>query len=93
MDELKAMENTNQYTVLNVNWNAGTATVDLYDFATLNKVGTLIDTRGMSEFPQGIDSYSFSKDEKKMLLAANSDQIYRHSFVADYYSYDVSSKN
>ncbi len=92
MDEVKAMENTNQYTVLNVNWNAGTATVDLYDFATLNKVGTLIDTRGMSEFPQGIDSYSFSNDEKKMLLAANSDQIYRHSFVADYYSYDVYSK-
>lgn len=93
MDELKAMENTNQYTVLNANWNAGTATIDLYDFATLNKVGTLVDTKGLPEFPQGIDSYSFSADEKKMLLAANSDQIYRHSFVADYYLYDIASKN
>lgn len=92
MDELKAMENTNQYTVLNANWNAGTATIDLYDFATLNKVGTLIDTKGIAEFPQGIDSYSFSADEKKMLLAANSDQIYRHSFTADYYLYDIASK-
>ena len=55
MDELKAMENTNQYTVLNANWNAGTATIDLYDFATLNKVGTLVDTKGIAEFPQGLD--------------------------------------
>jgi dipeptidyl-peptidase-4 len=92
MDELKAMENTNQYTVLNANWNAGTATIDLYDFATLNKVGTLVDTKGVAEFPQGIDSYSFSADEKKMLLATNSDPIYRHSFTADYYLYDIASK-
>lgn len=92
MDELSAMKNTNQYTVLNANWNAGTATIDLYDFATLNKVGTLVDTKGLTEFPQGIDSYSFSADEKKMLLATNSDQIYRHSFTADYYLYDIASK-
>nr|WP_322625954.1 S9 family peptidase [uncultured Flavobacterium sp.] len=92
MDELKAMENTNQYTVLNANWNAGTATIDLYDFATLNKVGTLVDTKGIAEFPQGLDSYSFSADEKKMLLATNSDPIYRHSFTADYYLYDIASK-
>ncbi|MFP5437211.1 MAG: S9 family peptidase [Bacteroidia bacterium] len=92
MDELSAMKNTNQYTVLNANWNAGTATIDLYDFATLNKVGTLVDTKGLTEFPQGIDSYSFSTDEKKMLLATNSDPIYRHSFTADYYFYDIASK-
>lgn len=92
MDDLKAMQNTNQYTVLNANWNAGTASIDLYDFATLNKVGTLIDTKGMAQFPEGIDSYSFSKDEKMLLLATNSNPIYRHSFTADFYSYDVASK-
>jgi dipeptidyl-peptidase-4 len=91
MDDLQAMKNSNQYTVLNANWNAGTAQVDLYDFATLDKVGTLIDSKNHREL-QGIDSYTFSPDEKKMLLATNSDQIYRHSFTADFYIYDIAAK-
>lgn len=91
MDDLQAMKNSNQYTVLNANWNAGTAQVDLYDFATLDKVGTLVDSKNHREL-QGIDSYTFSPDEKKMLLATNSDQIYRHSFTADFYIYDIAAK-
>lgn len=92
MDELHAMKNTNQYTVLNANWNAGTAQIDLYDFATLEKVSTLIDSKNFKEL-QGIDSYTFSPDEKKILIAVNSNQIFRHSFVADYYIYDIASKS
>jgi dipeptidyl-peptidase-4 len=92
MDDLQAMKNSNQYTVLNANWNAGTAQVDLYDFATLDKVGTLVDSKNHREL-QGIDSYTFSPDEKKMLLATNSDQIYRHSFTADFYIYDIAAKS
>ncbi|MPT36396.1 MAG: S9 family peptidase, partial [Flavobacterium sp.] len=40
----------------------------------------------------GIDSYTFSPDEKKILIANNSDQIFRHSFVADYFIYDIAKK-
>lgn len=92
MDELSAMTNTNQYTVLNTNWNAGTSSIDLYDFATLKQAGTVINSRNFSEFPNGIDSYSFSKNEKKLLLATGSESIYRHSFTADFYVYDTASK-
>ena len=91
MDELTPMANTNQYTVLNTDWNAGTSTVDLYDFATLNKVSTLVDSKKFGEL-HGIDSYTFSKDEKKILLASNSEPIFRHSFTADFYIYDTASK-
>src|SRR5690606_1693368 len=85
MDELQSMRNTNQYTVLNS--SRSSQTVDLYDFATLEKVSTLINIVDFKELP-GIDSYSFSSDEKLMLLASNSNQIFRHSFTADYFLYD-----
>ena len=91
MDELKAMDNSNEYTVLNANYNAGSATIDLYDFTTLNKISTLVDSKRYKEF-EGIDDYSFSPDEKKLLLATGSEQIFRHSFVADYYIFDIKEK-
>jgi len=91
MDDLTAMENTNQYTVLNANYNTGVVTIDLYDFATLNKVSTLVDSKNLKEL-EGIDSYTFSPDEKKILLATRSEQIFRHSFTADFYIYDIAGK-
>ncbi len=92
MDELNAMKNTNQYTVLNINWSARTAQIDLYNFATLERVSTLIDSKNHEELQNGIDSYTFSLDEKKILIATNSEQIFRHSFTADYFVYDIAAK-
>lgn len=37
-------------------------------------------------------SYSFSENEQKILLQTNFKQIYRHSFAANIYVYDVNSK-
>ena len=91
MDELKAMGKSNEYTVLNANYNTGSATIDLYDFTTLNKVSALVDSKRYSEF-EGIDDYSFSPDEKKLLLATRSEQIFRHSFIADFYIFDIKEK-
>jgi len=91
MDALQAMQNTNQYTVLNIDRGSRTMSVDLYDYATLKKTGTIISTADHRELA-GIDSYIFSNDEKMMLIANNSKQIYRHSFTADYFLYDLASK-
>lgn len=91
MDELQSMAKTNQYTVLNFDRSTQVMTIDLYDFATLKKVSTLISTKDFKDLPL-IDSYSFSPDEKMLLLACNSQQIYRHSFTADYYLYNIESK-
>jgi dipeptidyl-peptidase-4 len=92
MSDLAAMQNTNEYTVLTTYDRNGNATIDLYDFATLNKVGTLIDSKNHTQL-QGIDSYTFSHDEKKMLLAHDSAPIFRHSFTADFYIYDIATKS
>ena len=93
MDELQAMKNTNQYTVLNTDRGSRSQQIDLYDYATLKKVSTLLDTKNHKELAEGIDSYVFSSDEKQILIANNSNPIYRHSFTADYYLYDLTTKS
>lgn len=87
MQELQAMQNTNQYTVLEYKRSTRAFEIDLYDFKTLNKVSTIFSTRN---FPKvsSIDTYSFDKDENQLLMATNSESIYRHSFVADFFIYD-----
>jgi dipeptidyl-peptidase-4 len=92
MDELQSMKNTNQYTVLNYDAASRTMQIDLFDFATLKKVTTLIDTKNHTVLADGIDSYTFSPDEKSILIANNTNQIFRHSFTADYYLYDITTK-
>lgn len=91
MDELQSLKNSNQYTVLNFNRTQRNMQIDLYDFATLKKVATLIDSKDHATLPM-IDTYSFNHKEDMILIACNSEQIYRHSFVADYFLYDLKSK-
>ncbi|WP_333600494.1 S9 family peptidase [Flavobacterium sp.] len=92
MDELQALKNTNQYTVLNSDRASRNMQIDLYDYATLKKVSTLLDTKDFKELAGNIDSYTFSKDEKQMLIATNTNPIYRHSFTADYFLYNIGTK-
>jgi len=91
MDELQSMKNTNQYTVLNFDRASRSMQIDLYDFASLKKTAVLIDTKDHKELPM-IDSYTFDAQEKLILLACNSNQIFRHSFTADYYLYNIVTK-
>jgi dipeptidyl-peptidase-4 len=92
MDELQSMKNTNQYTVLNFDRASSTMQIDLYDFATLKKINTFIDTKDFKQVLEGIDSYTFSSDEKLILIANNTKPIFRRSFIADYFLYDLTSK-
>ncbi|MBF7092286.1 S9 family peptidase [Flavobacterium sp. ALJ2] len=91
MFKLQSLQNTNQYTVLNFDRPSRSMQIDLYDYATLKKVTTLIDTKNHRELPM-INSYTFDVSEKKILLACNSTKIFRHSFTADYYLYNIDTK-
>ncbi len=51
-----------------------------------SKVTTLFDG---SKNNVNIQDYSFSADEKKILIVTNRESIYRRSFTAEYYVYDV----
>ena len=57
MDELFAMKNSNQYTVLNFDRSSRSMQLDLYDFATLQKINTIVDTKNFTELADGIDSF------------------------------------
>jgi dipeptidyl-peptidase 4 len=48
-------------------------------------------------FPKNVsslefDNYTFSKDEKKLLIRTEKEAIYRHSVLANYYVYDLALK-
>ena len=92
MDALQSMKNTNQYTVLNSDRTTRTQQIDLYDFATLQKVATLLDSKNFPELKDGIDSYTFSNDEKQILIANATNSIFRHSFTANYFVYNLTTK-
>jgi len=93
INELQVLKNTCQYTVLNHDRTTGIFTIDLYDYATLEKKSTLFSTQKFPEiYNYNIDSYSFDQSEKKILIATNSEPIFRRSFTADFFVYDISSE-
>ncbi len=62
-----------------------------YDITTGKAVETVVDFGTLN--PRiDVDDYAFSSDEKKLLFTTNTEPIYRRSFRADYYVYDLTSK-
>ena len=91
MDVLHSMRNGQQYTVLNYDRATKSTTVDKYDYETLQKVETIVsssDLDGINSF----SSYTFSRDESKLILATEVESIFRRSKLGEYYIYDIKSE-
>lgn len=91
MAELKVLQKSNQYTTLSAVPEKRTSAIELFDFATRKKVGTVISG---ADFPEigNMSSYEYDASETKLLIAVNAEAIYRHSYNADYFLYDIPSK-
>jgi dipeptidyl-peptidase-4 len=64
-----------------------------YSYKTGLPVDTLIRFNDLIKYRiSSISSYEFNGNETKILLSADVEPIYRHSFVANYYVYDLLSK-
>lgn len=67
-----------------------------YDLRNGQKSGVLFEATSVKTDTPGwegkFDAYSFSGDEKKILLAANKEPIYRWSTKADFFVYDPAGK-
>ena len=67
-----------------------------YDLTTGEEVATVFDGEDLKEFDSELkgtfSGYSLSADENQILLATQSEKIYRHSSRANYYIYDVKTK-
>lgn len=88
MEQLQSLKKSNQYTVLNTNRDQQTSQIDLYDFASLQKIKTIFDSKNHNEI-NTINSYQFSDDDSKLLIAFDSEPIYRHSYVAYFFVFDT----
>lgn len=67
--------------------------VEKFKYATGDKVKTIINLDELEECPvKSIQGYEFNDDETKLLIYTNVEHIYRHSFKADYYVYDIERK-
>jgi dipeptidyl-peptidase-4 len=70
--------------------------IDLYSYKTGKFVKTLVESSAF--IPKGeskalkFGSYTFSSDETKVLVATETKNIYRHSFSAEYWIYDLKTK-
>ena len=92
MQALHSMKNGKQYSVLNYDRQNGTASIDIYDYKTLEKVKTLVSSSDIAEI-QGFFDYTFSDDETKVILTTNEEPVYRRSRLGEYYVYDLETKN
>ena len=65
--------------------------IDVYSYKTGEKISTLFSIKGIKGDIKisSFDGYEISQNEKKILLWTNTKKVYRNSFYADYYVYDV----
>ncbi|WP_303317004.1 S9 family peptidase [Flavivirga abyssicola] len=92
MDVLHSMANGQQYSVLNFDRQSRTTTIDIYDYKTLKKVKTLVNSGALDAIPYFTD-YAFSNDENKVILVTNETSIYRRSTLGNYYVYNVKDES
>lgn len=89
MDVLNSLKNGKQYAVLNK--ENGVSTVDKYNYETLEKVATIVSSADIDAV-DSFSSYTFSKDESKLLLATNVKAVYRRSRLGKYFVYNTQTR-
>jgi dipeptidyl-peptidase-4 len=62
-----------------------------YSYETGEVVDTIFNLNNIKseDTPKSFDDYEFSADENQILLTTNKEMIYRHSFKAEYYVYNL----
>ena len=91
MNSFHSMNIGDFYTILNSNKESGATSLDKYDYKTLEKVETIVESKDLDGIDT-FDSYEFDASETKLLLGTNNERIYRRSSLGKYYVYDIASK-
>lgn len=90
IDDIRSMNNGESYTI-----NNNGESIVQYSFKTgkeIKKLFSLNDLKADNK-PIKIEDYSFSDDEKKILISSEKERIYRHSSLNKFYLYDLTTKN
>lgn len=91
LERIHPLKGQSAYSVLKVDYVNRASKVVLYDYATAKELQVLVDSKKGIDVPF-FTGYSYSGDEKKLLLETEVDPIYRHSKLAYYYVYDLETK-
>ena len=91
LEAIHPLTTASQYTVLKVDRRTRTSKVVAYDYATAKEVEEVVNSATSISVPF-FNSYSFSKDENKLLLETETESIYRRSKRAKYFVYDRTTK-
>ena len=89
---LRSMNDGEHYTSLEYDESSG-AKIVKYAYATgleVSVLATAVQIFGDAE--KGIDDYTFSADETKLLIATEQESIYRRSSASNYYVYDLNKQ-
>jgi len=89
--DVKSMKDGEHYSTL-----YDGVSIDEYAYKTGEKTRSILQSsdlvvQGKTE-PITIDDYKFCDDESKVLISANSEPLYRHSSISDFYVYDLKNK-
>ncbi|MEN8125753.1 MAG: S9 family peptidase [Bacteroidota bacterium] len=90
LESFQAMKNSDYYTVLNYDRNG--VYLDKYNYATLIKEETILASTNLIGIKY-FEDYTFSDDESKIIIGKDTERVFRHSEIGDYYVYDIASKN
>ncbi|MBN1186074.1 MAG: S9 family peptidase [Bacteroidales bacterium] len=85
-DDIKSTKDGEHYTEL-----YAYTTIYKRSYKTGQQVATLFSSASGENNIGHISDYQLNADETKILLEANAEPIYRHSYVADFYVYDIKS--
>ena len=91
LEVIHPLTTASQYTVLKVDRRTRTSKVVAYDYATAKEAEEVVNSANSISVPF-FNSYSFSKDENKLLLETETEPIYRRSKRAKYFVYDRTTK-
>lgn len=75
------------YSLLEYDFKNKTSEVVKYSYKNQQKITSLVSSSEL-KVPYIVD-YAFSQDENALLIGVNRKPIYRHSFLATYYVYDI----
>lgn len=90
MQSLHSMKNGKQYSVLNFDRTNRTSSIDIYNYETLEKERTLVNSGDLSEI-QYFTDYTFSDDESKVILTIEEVPVFRRSRLGIYYVLDTNT--
>lgn len=68
--------------------------IEKFSYQTGEKVADVLDLEKMDDAPvKMVVDYEFSADEKKLLIQADYEQLYRHSFKANFFIFDIGNQS